>query len=118
LFPQLYAILDPQVTAAPLATLAAALADAGVRLIQLRDKGGNPGRVFAQSRELAAQLSARGVKFIVNDRPDLAAISGAAGAHVGQQDLAVEEARRVCAAPLWVGVSTHNLKQLREAQSL
>jgi thiamine-phosphate pyrophosphorylase len=55
------------------------------------------------------------VRFIVNDRPDIAAIVGAAGVHVGQEDLPVEDARRICGPPLWVGVSTHNLEQLREA---
>src|SRR5208282_5574630 len=42
-------------------------------------------------------------------------ISGAAGVHVGQEDLPVEEARKICGPSRWVGVSTHNLEQLREA---
>jgi thiamine-phosphate pyrophosphorylase len=57
----------------------------------------------------------RDLKIMVNDRPDIAAITGAAGVHVGQEDLPVEEARKVCASPLWVGVSTHNLEQVRAA---
>jgi thiamine-phosphate pyrophosphorylase len=55
------------------------------------------------------------VRFIVNDRPDIAAMIGADGVHVGQEDLPPEEARRICGASRWVGVSTHNLEQLREA---
>jgi thiamine-phosphate pyrophosphorylase len=42
---------------------------------------------------------------------------GAAGVHVGQDDLPVEAARQVCPNPLWVGISTHNLEQLREADA-
>lgn len=62
-----------------------------------------------------AALSPRGVRVIVNDRPDIAVIVGAGGVHVGQEDLPVEEARKICRPPLWVGVSTHNTEQLREA---
>jgi thiamine-phosphate pyrophosphorylase len=51
----------------------------------------------------------------VNDRPDIASMTGAAGIHVGQEDLPVEAARKTCPQPLWVGVSTHNLDQLQAA---
>jgi len=115
LFPPLYAILDPDVARTPLLTLAESLADAGVRLMQLRDKRSGAGKLHAQTRELVALLAPRGVRLIVNDRPDVAAMAGAGGVHVGQDDLPVEEARRVCGAGLWVGVSTHNSEQLRRA---
>ena len=52
---------------------------------------------------------------IVNDRADIAALAGAGGVHVGQQDIGVADARRVCGAECWVGVSTHTLEQVREA---
>jgi thiamine-phosphate pyrophosphorylase len=116
LFPSLYAILDPDLAATPLTQLAEALAFAGVQLIQLRDKRSGAGKIYTQARELAAVLSPRGVRFIVNDRSDVAVISGATGVHVGQEDLPVEDARRICGPALWVGVSTHNLEQLREAE--
>jgi thiamine-phosphate pyrophosphorylase len=54
---------------------------------------------------------------ILNDRADIAAMAGAAGVHVGQEDLPVDEARKICGAPLWVGVSTHTLEQLRAAEA-
>jgi thiamine-phosphate pyrophosphorylase len=92
------------------------LADAGVRLMQLRDKRASPRDIHLQTREFVEHLSPRGVRLIVNDRADIAAMAGAGGVHVGQEDLAVEEARRICGPPpAWVGVSTHNLDQLREA---
>jgi thiamine-phosphate pyrophosphorylase len=114
-FPAIYAILDPDIASSPLVSLAEALAGAGVRLMQLRDKRSSPRQIYAQASALAAILSPSGIRLIVNDRPDIARISGAEGVHVGQTDLAVEEARRICQAPRWVGVSTHNLEQLREA---
>jgi thiamine-phosphate pyrophosphorylase len=115
LFPALYAILDPDLAPAPLTTLAGTLADAGVRLMQLRDKRGSAARIHSQASALQALLSPRGVRFIVNDRPDIAAMTASGGVHVGQEDLPPEDARRICGAPRWVGVSTHNLEQLREA---
>jgi thiamine-phosphate pyrophosphorylase len=115
LFPALYAILDPSLVASPLVPFAENLAAAGVRLIQLRDKRGSPREVFTQARELAQALQLQSVRFIVNDRPDIAAIAGASGVHVGQQDLPVEDARRIVGSSQWVGVSTHNTEQLREA---
>ena len=115
LFPALYAILDPALARSPVVSLAEALAGAGVQLIQLRDKASNARNMYSEARNLAAALSPRGVRVIVNDRPDIATIVGAGGVHVGQEDLPVEEARKICRPPLWVGVSTHNLEQLREA---
>jgi thiamine-phosphate pyrophosphorylase len=115
LFPPLYAILDPSLTAAPVLQIARYLAAAGVELIQLRDKRSSPRGVYEQARQLAAQFGNSSVRFIVNDRPDIAAMCGAGGVHVGQDDLPVEAARAICRHPLWVGVSTHNLAQLRDA---
>jgi thiamine-phosphate pyrophosphorylase len=55
------------------------------------------------------------VKLIVNDRPDIALLSGAAGVHVGQDDLGVKDAREILGPKGWVGVSTHNLDQVAAA---
>ena len=52
---------------------------------------------------------------MVNDRPDVAALAGAGGVHVGQEDLGVEEARCVVGTEKLVGVSTHNLEQFQRA---
>jgi len=96
-------------------SLAERLADAGVQLVQYRDKRGTARKIFDVSASLVARLGPRGVRVIVNDRADIAAMAGAGGVHVGQEDLPVEDARRVCGKSLWVGVSTHNLEQLRAA---
>jgi len=55
------------------------------------------------------------VSFFVNDRPDVAFLSGAKGVHVGQDDLDVEQARRVVGGERLVGISTHNLEQFERA---
>jgi thiamine-phosphate pyrophosphorylase len=115
LFPSLYAIVDPAFTQMPPVEFARKLADAGVELVQLRDKNATARKIAAEAAELVGQLSAKGVRVIVNDRPDIAAMVGAGGVHVGQEDLPVEEARRVCGPSRWVGISTHNLDQFREA---
>ncbi len=116
MFPPLYAILDPDFTTLPLPELGVSLAAAGVQLMQLRCKHASAARMHALASELAGLLQPTGVRLIVNDRADVAALSGASGVHVGQEDLPVDDARRLCAPPLWVGVSTHNLEQLHEAE--
>jgi len=113
----LYPILDPSLTSRPLPQLAEALVGAGVELIQLRDKQGSARMVYGEARELVERFRASGVRLIVNDRPDVAKMTGAAGVHVGQQDLPVETARDIVGGRLWVGVSTHNLDQLRDADA-
>jgi len=57
----------------------------------------------------------RGVTFVVNDRADVANLSGASGVHVGQDDLSVEQARAVMGEGALVGVSTHNREQFQQA---
>jgi thiamine-phosphate pyrophosphorylase len=115
LFPPLYAILDASLTPAPAVEIAKQLAAAGVSLIQLRDKHSPAARMCEQARALLTALAPHGARLIVNDRPDIATIVGAGGVHVGQDDLPVEAARAICGPQRWVGVSTHNLAQLREA---
>jgi thiamine-phosphate pyrophosphorylase len=116
LFPPLYAILDPSLVSEPI-EFARNLADAGVQLIQIRDKRASSRRLYEESKALVDLLAPQGVKIVVNDRPDIAAIAGASGVHVGQDDLPVEDARQICKPPCWVGVSTHTLDQLRSADS-
>ena len=116
LFPSLYAILDVAVVDSK-ARIPEVLAENGVGLIQVRDKHASPRAVFEASKDLVARLSPKGVRVIVNDRSDIAAMAGAGGVHVGQDDLPVGAARACCGGDLWVGVSTHNLEQYRLAMS-
>jgi thiamine-phosphate pyrophosphorylase len=114
-FPRLYAIIDPTLLTISELALAESLAGSGVELIQYRDKTASSRRYFEISRQLSNVLGPRGARLIVNDRPDIALLAAAGGVHVGQEDLGVEDARAICGADRWVGVSTHTLEQLVEA---
>jgi thiamine-phosphate pyrophosphorylase len=113
-FPSFYAILDPEFSTTPLPELASQLAAAGVELIQLRDKRSPSSQILSAARELNAMLAPKNIRFILDDRPDIAAILNC-GVHVGQEDLPPEDARKIVGPTRWVGVSTHNLDQLRQA---
>ena len=113
--PRLYVILDATLITSPERDCAASLAEAGVRLFQYRNKSALARKYLDTSRELAEGLRLHGASFFVNDRPDVAFLSGASGVHVGQDDLDVEQARRIVGHDKFVGVSTHNLEQFEMA---
>ena len=109
--PRLYVILDAALLTVPETECTQRLADAGVRLLQYRNKSASSRQLVESSKRLTSQLAPQGVTFVVNDRADVASVVDAAGVHVGQDDLSVEAARRVIGTEKWVGVSTHNLEQ-------
>jgi len=87
----------------------------GVDVVQLRDKHLDDAAIV-ESGLVAKQVCADlGVPFILNDRPDLAAEIGADGVHVGQDDMAAREARRIVGSERIVGLSTHDIGQLETA---
>jgi thiamine-phosphate pyrophosphorylase len=112
--PRLYVILDATLLTVPALECAQELAGAGVRLLQYRNKIAGARELLETSRRLVSVLNPLGVSLIVNDRADVAVLAGAAGVHVGQDDLAAEQARTVVGKDKLVGVSTHNLAQFRE----
>jgi len=113
--PRLYVILDAALLTIPDTDCAQKLADAGVRLLQYRNKNASTREIFDASKRFAALLLPQGVTFFVNDRADVAALAGASGVHVGQEDLGVEAARSVIGPGKLVGVSTHNREQFELA---
>ena len=113
--PRLYVILDAGLITSSERDCALRLAEAGVRLLQYRNKSASARQYLASSREIAETLQPHGVSFFVNDRPDVAFLAGATGVHVGQDDLDVEQTRRVVGNEMLVGVSTHNLEQFERA---
>jgi thiamine-phosphate pyrophosphorylase len=87
----------------------------GADIIQLREKS-LPDREWLLRAELLRRWTAEArALFIVNDRPDIARLAGADGVHVGQDDLPLPRVRRLVGAEFVIGVSTHNLEQLRQA---
>jgi thiamine-phosphate pyrophosphorylase len=113
--PRLYVILDSALLTIPVQDCAQEFANAGVRLLQYRNKEAAARKLLSTTRELAALLVPRGVSFIVNDRPDVAVLAGASGVHVGQDDLEPEQARGLVGKDKLVGVSTHNIEQFHAA---
>lgn len=113
--PRLYVILDAALLTSSERDCAEGLADAGVRLIQYRNKAAAAGQNLQTSQKLAGMLRPRGVLFLVNDRADVAHLAGASGVHVGQGDLDVAAARCLVGPDMLVGVSTHNLEQIKHA---
>ena len=114
----LYAILDVALCRErrlePLAVLDAFLVG-GARLIQLRDKTPSSASRLALADAAVARARPAGALLIVNDRADIAAMSRADGVHVGQEDLAVADARAVVGADAIVGISTHDPAQVDAA---
>jgi thiamine-phosphate pyrophosphorylase len=116
--PPLYPLVDVDLCRLrrldPLVVLAALL-DGGATFIQLRDKDASSGARLARADAAVALAHAAGARLIVNDRADLARLSGADGVHVGQDDLPVDAVRRIAGADAIVGVSTHDDAQVAAA---
>jgi thiamine-phosphate pyrophosphorylase len=115
--PKFYPILDPEIAArhgVDPVTAAEQILEGGAMILQFRHKGFFSREVFAQLDRVGQLCRDAHVLFVVNDRADLAALTGAA-LHLGQDDLAPSAARKVVGAETLVGFSTHNESQLRAA---
>jgi thiamine-phosphate pyrophosphorylase len=119
--PQLYPILDASCFASTDALLEAAeqLVAAGVQILQYRNKSDDAARILVEARELRQRVLSCGggetVRLIMNDRADLCLAAEFDGVHVGQDDLSPESARRIVGPDRWLGLSTHNARQVIEA---
>jgi thiamine-phosphate pyrophosphorylase len=116
--PNFYAILDAGLLArrgVELADFALAIRDAGVRLVQYRDKGAAPQAVLRSAEIIRNAFYGSDSLLVMNDRADLAVLAGLDGVHVGQEDLTPEDGRTVVGADRWIGVSTHTEEQVRVA---
>ena len=87
----------------------------GADVIQLREKGLNDCDMLRHARQVRQWTREAGVLFIINDRADLARLADADGVHLGQGDFPVKEARRLVGPDALIGVSTHNIEQVRQA---
>ena len=110
-----YAVLDRDDEA-----LARALVvDAGARVLQVRIKPRGPAidtydivRIARMARRICDEA---GAQLVVNDRVDIAMAVRADGVHLGQTDLPIADARRIAGDRLFIGLSTHDLSQVRAA---
>ena len=89
----------------------------GVDLVQLREKSISDRELLDRAKRVRKVTRDLGVLFIMNDRPDLARLSDADGVHLGQDDLSLYEARKILGPERLIGVSTHDLNQVRKAVS-
>jgi thiamine-phosphate pyrophosphorylase len=87
----------------------------GVQIVQLREKRLSDRALLERAREVRQLTRKAGILFIMNDRADLALLAEADGVHLGQEDLTVQGARRVLGPDGLIGVSTHDLEQVRKA---
>ncbi|MCI0405115.1 MAG: thiamine phosphate synthase [candidate division Zixibacteria bacterium] len=87
----------------------------GVDMVQLREKNLDARTWLDLAREVAQLCRKSKVFFIVNDRVDIAAASGADGVHLGQEDFPVALARKILGNQKIIGKSTHSLEQAKEA---
>lgn len=89
----------------------------GATCVQLREKELDGAAFLEEAKVLAALCRRYGVPLIINDNVEVALASGADGVHVGQDDLTVEQVRRLAGDRLIVGVSAHSVEQALAAQA-
>lgn len=115
--PTLYVILDRAAARGrDLEAILDATIEGGCRMIQLREKAWPSGRLLPLAERLAERCRRAGATFVVNDRVDLALAVGAAGVHLGQDDLPPRVARPLLRPGMLLGRSTHSLEQALEAR--
>lgn len=101
--------LDPEIFAPK---LEAAFEGGDIACVQLRLKGASDDEVLAAAKRLMPIAHAHEAAFLINDRPDLAVRAGADGAHIGQEDWSVADARRQLGETRELGVSCHDSRHL------
>jgi thiamine-phosphate pyrophosphorylase len=115
---RLYLVCGPRPGDADITELIYAAVEGGVDVVQLRDKDRRDHELLKIARVAANACRKAGVLFIVNDRPDIAAVVDADGVHLGQADMPVHRARRVVGDERLVGLSTHTPEQIDRAAQL
>ena len=109
----LYAILgQPRISHRRFAEICA---EEEVRFLQIREKNLPDRALLTLIRDLVEVVRGSRTQIVVNDRPDLALLGGAHGLHLGQDDLACPDARRIIGPDRFIGLSTHSLEQARAA---
>lgn len=89
--------------------------EGGVTLVQYRAKTASSAEMYAEALQLKALCDSFNVPLIINDRLDIAMTVGAAGVHLGQDDLPCAAARKILGEDYIIGVSAHNPAEARAA---
>ncbi|HEX2918544.1 MAG TPA: thiamine phosphate synthase, partial [Edaphobacter sp.] len=114
ILPRLYAIVDAETLAArgvSLRSFVQELRDAGVTLLQYRDKAGTQEQILQNAALIRQVFPDEDAMLVMNDSPELARLAGWRAVHVGQGDLAISEARAALPHGI-VGCSTHSARQV------
>ena len=112
---RLYVLVTGSLCTATLDWIIQEAAAGGAQIIQLREKDLRDRELLERARQVRRWTRNAGVLFMMNDRPDLARLAEADGVHLGQGELSVKDARRIVGPDTLIGVSTHNLDQVRQA---
>jgi thiamine-phosphate pyrophosphorylase len=119
-FPRLYAIVDAEMLASrriELSGFVEELRDAGVTLLQYRDKLGSEETILRNAEIITEIFRGSEATLVMNDSPMLAHLAGWNAVHVGQSDAAIAAARTVLSQPALVGCSTHTEQQVIAADA-
>lgn len=116
--PPVYPITDTQISGLSHSDQIALFAEGGATLVQLREKRAPALQFYEAAKAALAVAAERGVQMIINDRVDIALAVGAAGVHLGQDDLPPDVARRLLGDDAVIGYSTHSVAQALEAARL
>ncbi|MGH6672034.1 MAG: thiamine phosphate synthase [Xanthobacteraceae bacterium] len=113
---RLNAIVDPERSGGrDLAELARLCAEGGATLVQLRDKVNETRVMIEEARAIKQMLAPFSVPFVVNDRVDVALAAGADGVHLGADDMAAADARRLLGPCAIIGLSVKNVTEAEAA---
>ncbi|HEY7980753.1 MAG TPA: thiamine phosphate synthase [Candidatus Eremiobacteraceae bacterium] len=113
---RLYLITDARPVLQPFEAFLEAAVAGGVGMVQLRDRELDDAELLAVAIRGVRTCAPLRVPFIVNDRADIAALSGADGVHLGQCDVPPAQARRIVGRDAIVGISTHSPEQIAAAE--
>ena len=112
---RLYALVDPAVAGGRTLVDLTRRLTASATLVQLRDKHGSTRAMIAAARDLRAVLEPVGIPLLVNDRVDVALAAEADGVHIGQDDMAVPDARLLLGRSAIIGLSVKTVEQAKAA---
>lgn len=116
--PFLYPITDRKLArCAAIADIIEALCRGGAEIIQVREKGLTTREYTEVARRSVETAQPFGAAIIVNDRADVARYSGAAGVHLGDDELTAEDARKFLGTEAIIGVSCHGIEDIERALS-
>jgi len=98
----------------PYTTIAEKCIVHGIKMLQLREKNLPDRELIKIGKEIRNITKGTGTKLVINDRPDIAAICEADFLHLGQDDISINDARKIV-GDMKIGLSTHSIEQAKEA---